>query len=81
MLNTASVFGTLVLLRGFANKHKFQKSEITMEVGGGGGGVQVSIGIFFGKSSQYSYKPELIFLSSITCVFCLYTLLKSCWLL
>ena len=34
--------------------------------------------IFFGKSSQNSPKPEVIFWSSrpIPCVFCLYTLLK-----
>ena len=31
---------------------------------------------FFGKSSQNSSKPVLIFWSSILCVFCLYTLLK-----
>ena len=31
---------------------------------------------FFGKSSQNSPKPVLIFWSSIPCVFCLYTLLK-----
>ena len=40
-----------------------------------GGWVHVSLGIFF-KSSQNSYKPVLIFWSSIPCVFCLYTLLK-----
>ena len=33
-------------------------------------------GIFFGKSSQNSSKPVLIFWSSIPCVFCLCTLLK-----
>ena len=45
-----------------------------MEVGGW---VQVSIGIFFGKSSQNISKPVLIFWDSIPCVFCLYsTLLK-----
>ena len=31
---------------------------------------------FFGKLSQNSPKPVLIFWSSIPCVFCLYTLLK-----
>ena len=31
---------------------------------------------FFGKSSQNSPKPVLIFWSSIPCVFCLHTLLK-----
>ena len=52
-------------------KKKFQKSEITMEVGGW---VQVSLGILFGflKSSQNCPKPVLIFRSSIPCVFCLY---------
>ena len=44
-----------------------------MEVGGW---VQVSLN-FFGKSSQNSPKPVLIFWSSIPCVFCLYTLLKG----
>ena len=45
-----------------------------MEVGGW---VQVSLGtLFYGKSSQNSPKPELIFWSSIPCVFYLYTLLK-----
>ena len=46
-----------------------------MEVGGW---VQVSLGIFFwGKSSQNSPKPVLLFWSSIPCFFCLYnTLLK-----
>ena len=42
----------------------------------GSGWVQVSFGIFLGKSSQNSSKPVLIFFSSIPCVFCLYTLLK-----
>ena len=37
-----------------------------------GGWVQVSLGNFFGKSSQISPKPVLIFWSSIPCVFCLY---------
>ena len=43
-----------------------------------GGWVQVSLGIFFGKSSQNAHKPVLIFWSSIPCVFSLYnnTLLK-----
>ena len=57
-------------------RKKFQKSEITMEVGGW---VQVSLGILFaGKSSPNS--PKLVFWSSIPCVFCLYklyTLLKA----
>ena len=44
-----------------------------MEVGGQ---VQVSLGIFFFKSSQNSHTPALIFWTSIPCVFCLYTLLK-----
>ena len=37
------------------------------------GWVQVSLGMFvsFGKSSQNSPKPVLIFWSSIPCVFCL----------
>ena len=47
-----------------------KKSEITMEVGGW---VQVSLGIFLGKSSQNSSKPVQIFGSSIPYV---YTLLK-----
>ena len=54
---------------------KEKKIEITMEVGGR---VQVSLGIFvfcFGKSSQNSPKPVLIFWSSIPCVFCLYIIL------
>ena len=64
--------GGLNGVRGFAKKTKFQKSEITREVGGW---VQVSLGIFclFGKPSQNSPKPVLIFWSS---VFCLYILLK-----
>ena len=54
-------FGTIpsngqTSLRGFA-KTKFQKTEFTMEVGGR---VQVSR-ICFGKSSQNSSKPVLIF--------------------
>ena len=53
-----------------------QKPEITMEVGGW---VQVSLGFFlFGKSSQNSPNPVLIFWItpiSIPCVFCL-TLIK-----
>ena len=58
----------MVYLRGFAKK---TKCEITMEVGRW---VQVSLGIFyfFGKSSQNSPKPVLIFWSSIPCVSCLY---------
>ena len=39
--------GKLTLLRGFAKKEKFQKSEISREVGGW---VQVSLGIFFGEN-------------------------------
>ena len=58
---------------GFAKKNKFEKSEITMEVGGW---VQVSLVFLCGKSSKNSPKPVLIFWSSISCVFCLYTLLK-----
>ena len=42
---------------------------ITMEEGGW---VQVSLWIFFGKSSQNIPKLVLIFWSSIPCVFCLY---------
>ena len=38
--------------------------------------VQVSLGFFWGKSSQNSPNPVLIFWSSIPCVFCLYTLLN-----
>ena len=58
------------LIRDTAKKTKFQKSEITMEVGGL---VQVSLGTFFvGKSSQNSPKPVVIFWSSIPCVFCLH---------
>ena len=37
-----------------------------------GGWVQVSLGMFFGKSSQNSSKPVVIFWSSIPYVFCLY---------
>ena len=58
-------------LRGFANKTKFQKSEITMEVGGWVG-QGLTLKFFFGKSSQNSSKPVLIFWSSIPCVLCLY---------
>ena len=48
------------LPKGLCKEKKFQKSEITMEVGGW---VQVSLRIFFfGKSSQNSPKPVLIFL-------------------
>ena len=36
--------------------------------------------VFFGKSSQNSPKPVLIFWSNIPCEFCLY-IAKSCWLL
>ena len=52
-----------------------QKSELTMEVGGWG---QVSLGIFFWKSSQNSPKPVLIFWNSIpyVCIMPVYTLLK-----
>ena len=58
------------VLRGFAKKKKFRKSDITMEVGAW---VQVSLGFLFcGKSSQNSSKQVLIFCSSIPCVFCLY---------
>ena len=32
--------------------------------------VQVSLGLFWGKSSQNSHKPVLIFLCSIPCVLC-----------
>ena len=57
-------------------KKKLQKSEITMEVGGWVGPGLTRF--FFGKSSQNSPKPVLIFWSSIPCVFCMhiYTLLK-----
>ena len=48
-----------------------------MEVGGW---VQVSLGIFFGKASQSSSKPDysadILEYSSIQCVFCLYALLN-----
>ena len=44
-----------------------------MEVGGW---VQVSLGIFWGKSSQNRPKTVVIFWSSIPCVFCLHALLK-----
>ena len=55
-----------IAFRGLAKKQKFQKSEITMEVGGW---VQVSLGIcIFFKSSQNSPKPVLIFWSSIPCM-------------
>ena len=56
---------------GLAKKSKIQKSEFSLEVGG-----WISLGIFFGKSSQNSSKPVLICCSSIPCVFCLYALLK-----
>ena len=49
-----------------------------MEVGGWvGGWVQVSLGIFFGKSSQNSPKPVLIFWSSTVtmCILYVYILL------
>ena len=61
-------------VRGCAKKNKFQKSEITTEVGGW---VQVSLGFLFcWKSSRNSSKPVQIFWSSIPYVFCLNTLLK-----
>ena len=47
-----------------------------MEVGGW---VQVSLGIFFGKSSKNSPKPVLVFWSSTPatmCILSVYTLLK-----
>ena len=60
----------------------FQKSEITMEVGRW---VQVSLGIFSGKSSQNSPNPYfrvLVYLvyMCILSVQCTY-IAKSCWLL
>ena len=67
------------LLSGLQSK-KFQKSELTIEVGGGSRShLEYS---FFGKSSQNSPKPVLIFWSSIPCVFCLYIhlhIVKSCY--
>ena len=56
-------------------RKKIQKSVIAREVGGS------HTEFFFGKSSQNSSKPVLIFWSSILLVFCLYrayrpTLLK-----
>ena len=55
---------------GSAKRKNSKKSEITMEVGGW---VQVSLEFFFfGKSSQNSPKPVVIFWSSIPCVFCLH---------
>ena len=44
------------------------------------GGSRSHSEFFFGKSSQNSPKPVLIFWSSIPCVFSLY-FAKSCWLL
>ena len=55
-------------LRGFAKK-KFQKIRDYYGSGWEGPGLTR---IFFGKSSQNSPKPVLIFWSSIPCVFCLY---------
>ena len=46
-------------VRGFAKETKFQKSEFSIEnrlVGPG-----LTLNFFFGKSSQYSSKPVLIF--------------------
>ena len=59
-------------LRAFAKKKKFQKSEITMEVGGPG----LTRNFFCEKSSQNSRKPALICWSSIPCILSVYTLLK-----
>ena len=54
-------------LKGLCKEKKFQKSEITLEVGGW---VQVSLGIFFGgKSSQNSSKPVLIICSKPLCLY------------
>ena len=60
--------------KGLCKEKKFQKSEITM----GRWWVQVSLGIFFWKSSQNSSKQVLILWSSIPCICILsvYTLLK-----
>ena len=49
--------------KGLWKENNFQKSEITMEVGGW---VQVSLRIFVVENSP---KPVLIFWSSIPCVF------------
>ena len=54
---------------GALQRKKFKKSEFSMEMGGW---VQVSLGIFLGKSSQNSSKQVMIFWSSIQCVLCLY---------
>ena len=62
-------------LRSFAKKNKFQKSEITMEVGGGSR--SHSEFFFGGKSSQNIPKPVLIFWSSIPlCTLSVHTLRK-----
>ena len=72
MCSRTSSYGHL-RSKGLCKEKKFQKSEISVEVGGW---VQVSLGICFfcGKSSQNSPKPVLIFWSTLPCVFCLYIL-------
>ena len=60
------------MLRGFAKKKKFKKSEIPLEVGGWS---KASLGICLfveNRPKINSPKPVLIFWSSIPCVFCLY---------
>ena len=61
------------LLRGFP-KNFFSKNPRLLWKWVGGSRSHSEF--FFGKSSQNSLKPVLIFWSSIPCVFCLYTLLK-----
>ena len=64
------LFFFIYICKGLCKEKKFKKSEITMDVGWW---VQMLLGnYFFGKSSQNSFKPVLIFWSSIPCVFCLY---------
>ena len=62
----------IVSLRGFAKNFFFQKSEITMEVGGW---VQVSRIFLCGKLSQNSPEPVLIF-GVVYHVYSVCTLLK-----
>ena len=52
---------------GALQRKKFQKSEITMEVGGLGPGLTRNLCVC-GKSSQNSPKPVLIFWSSTMCI-------------
>ena len=62
-------------VRGFAKKNNFKKSEFTTEVGGW---VQVSLGYFFGKSSQNSSKAVADTLGVVYHLYSVvYTLLKA----